>query len=78
MISVAHPKMHKNTAAKIELASMYGLLRPHRDFEASDTAPTMGCTIRPDNGGAIHTNEVWLLARPSCSRRGVKSWSRVS
>ena len=36
-------------------------------------APTMGCTMSPERGPAIHTSEVLLLVRPSDSRYGVQS-----
>ena len=64
-ISTAHARAHRQTATKIEQTNTYGRLRPHLSVEESDTVPTIGCTIRPDNGGAIHTREIWLLARPN-------------
>ena len=52
---------------------MNGLLLPHFSPEESDNTPTIGWTIKPDSGGAIHTSEVWLLAKPSRKRWGSKS-----
>ena len=72
-ISEAHPRISKNDATKRAQNNIYGLLRPHLSVELSDTIPTIGCTIKPDNGGAIHTKDVWLFSRPNCKRYGVKS-----
>lgn len=53
--------------------AMYGLLRPHLDVLESASAPTIGCTMRPDKGPAIQTNDVWLLVKPRFSKYGVQS-----
>ena len=72
-ISEDQARVQRKTATKNEQPRIHGLRLPHLDDEASDIVPTMGWTIRPDKGGAIHTSEVWLFARPSCKRCGVKS-----
>jgi hypothetical protein len=47
---------------------IYGRRRPHLSVDESDMVPMIGCTINPDNGGAMKTSEVWVLARPSWRR----------
>lgn len=72
-ISEAHASTIRKKATKTEKRSMNGLLRPHLDCEESDNTPTIGWTINPDSGGAIHTRDVWLFAKPNFRRWGSKS-----
>ena len=57
-ISADHARMQRKTATRIEETIIYGRLRPHRSLEESDTTPMIGCTIKPDSGGAIQTSDV--------------------
>lgn len=72
-ISSAHPSVHKNPATATAHPNIYGRRLPHRSVELSEMEPMIGCTMRPESGGAIHTSEVCDLARPSARRWGVKS-----
>ena len=51
-----------------EPAIMYGRRRPHLSVDESDMVPMIGCTIKPDSGGAMKTREVWVFARPNWRR----------
>lgn len=44
------------------------LRRPHLNLHRSDIIPTSGCTITPENGPAIHTNESVDLGSPKDKR----------
>lgn len=67
-ISDAHPSVRKHAATMSEPTIIYGRRRPHLSVDESDMVPMIGCTINPDNGGAMKTSEVWVLARPSWRR----------
>lgn len=57
-ISLVHPSVIRLPATIQDPTAMYGLLRPHLDVLESASAPTIGCTMRPDKGPAIQTNDV--------------------
>lgn len=67
-ISLVQPRVIRLAATIEDPTAIYGLLRPHLEVLESASAPTMGCTMRPDSGPAIHTNDVWLLVKPRFNR----------
>ena len=66
--SDAHPSTNRQAPTITAPTTMNGLRRPHLDFDLSENTPTTGCIMRPDNGPAIHTNDVRLFVKPSESR----------
>lgn len=72
MMSSVNPRSRRNMADMMAPVIMNGLRRPHLEVDLSATVPTIGCTISPDNGPAIHTREVLLLVRPRERRYGVQ------
>ena len=77
IISVVQPRTKRQMATNIEPPIMYGRRRPHFDFELSVIMPTSGCIMMPESGPAIHTADVRLFVRPSESRYGVQSASKL-
>ena len=75
-ISDVHPNTRRQNATTTEPTTMNGLRRPHFDLDRSAMTPIKGWIISPDNGPAIHTNEVLDFVRPSCRRYGVQSDQR--
>jgi len=67
-ISRVKPSTNMKKAESKAPNTMYGLRRPHFDLDSSAIAPTMGWTMRPDKGPAIHTRDVFDLVRPRESR----------
>jgi hypothetical protein len=67
-ISLVNPRLRRLQTTTAVAAAIIGLLRPHLDFDWSDITPITGCTIRPDNGPAIHTREVCPFDNPNDKR----------
>jgi hypothetical protein len=70
--SFVNPNNSKKKHTKTVPITMKGLLLPHRLLDLSATTPTMGCMIRPDNGPAIQTREIFDFVKPSSRRYGVQ------
>ena len=77
-ISLVKPSVRRQRADTAAPTMMKGRRRPHFDLDSSAMAPTMGCTMRPERGPAIHTSDVLLFVKPSDRRYGVQSVRRVS
>lgn len=64
-ISAVHPRIIRQKATTKEPNIMNGRRRPHLDRDRSAMTPIRGWMINPDNGPAIHTNEVLDFVKPS-------------
>jgi len=71
-MSPVNPRSSKNRADMIAPIIMKGLRLPHLDVDLSASVPTIGWTMSPERGPAIHTREVLLLVRPRERRYGVQ------
>lgn len=74
--SAVQPSVRRQATTTTEPPIMKGLRLPHFDLDRSAITPTIGWTIRPESGPAIHTRDVRLLLRPSWRRYGVQSSGR--
>lgn len=71
-MSSVNPRSNRSKADMMAPVKIKGLRRPHFEVDLSATVPTIGCTISPDKGPAIHTRDVLLFVKPRERRYGVQ------